>query len=132
MDKSYTWDPTYSVGNDVLDDQHKIIFDICDRLHQLVSNESALSKEQYLEFIDEAIRFARTHFHTEEHYLRKNRFPHLEAHIEEHRQFMERLSDLQAKVQDEKILADHFGTILRTWLRDHILHSDFEYKSLFF
>lgn len=84
-----------------------------------------------MQFVDEAIRFARTHFHTEEHLLRKRGFPELEAHIQEHRQFMDYLDRILAAPEQDPMAIDQFANALRTWLVEHICESDMRYKAYF-
>ena len=128
---SFEWNPSYSVGNAVLDSQHKVIFDVCRRVHELPATDSVEARNRYHELLDEAVRFARTHFHTEEHQLRKNNYADLAAHIAEHRQFMDRLTDILMEATEGKINNEQFAALLLDWLKEHILDTDMKYKSLF-
>lgn len=128
---TFDWHPDYSVGNDVLDEQHKVIFDICRRVHDLPKADSPEARSHYHELLDEAVRFARTHFHTEEHQMRKLRYAELDAHIAEHRQFMEQLSDILLNATAGRIDNQEFAALLANWLTTHILETDMKYKPLF-
>jgi hemerythrin len=125
------WKPEYSVGNEEMDKQHKRIFDICRRVHDLPLVNTAQSISTAHELLDEAAQFARTHFHSEEYLLRKFNYVDLKNHLEEHRQFEETLSNLLFDAIDGKISAREFSLFLSNWLKDHIIETDMKYKSLF-
>lgn len=126
----FDWKPEFSVGNEEMDKQHKRIFAICRRVHDLPLVNTAQSISTAHELLDEAAQFARTHFHSEEYLLRKFNYPDLENHLKEHRQFEETLSNLLLEAIDGKISSQEFAEFLSHWLNDHILETDMKYKSL--
>jgi hemerythrin len=125
------WKPEFSVGNVEMDNQHKRIFEICRRVHDLPIVNTIESISTTHELLDEAAQFARTHFHSEEYLLRKFKYIDLENHLEEHRQFEETLSNLLFEAIDGKVSSQGFANFLSNWLKDHILETDMKYKSLF-
>jgi hemerythrin len=72
--------------------------------------------------------YTQVHFKSEEAYLQKIGYPQLAAHEKEHQVFLEKATALSMVsldgVQDSAGLYDY----LKTWLLDHILRSDMQYR----
>lgn len=60
------WQPSYSVGNQVLDDQHKNLLSLCKKAILCMSENSPENVELFHDILGELSNYVRTHFNTEE------------------------------------------------------------------
>ena len=63
------WSNHYSVSVDVIDEQHKKLMGLCNKLHRLIENKDADSKVQ--EVLSELVDYTLYHFQTEEELFSK-------------------------------------------------------------
>lgn len=123
-----TWDPAkYSVHVDTIDDQHHVLIDLINQLHDAM--RVAKSREMVPSTLDALLKYTREHFSYEEVHMRDIRYPDYQGHKEEHEEFV-------AKV-DQFIKDYHAGraglsftiiNFLRDWLLHHIMESDKKYS----
>ena len=121
-----TWSDNYSVGVPVLDEDHKQLIAIINRVVDDIDN-GRLSVWALSELED----YAREHFVREEAMLAAVHYEGLDEHKREHRQFVEWLQSVE---HTEQLATDgytHVGEIvsdyLKDWLINHILATDMDY-----
>ena len=122
------WRDEYSVGNDVLDTQHmKMLALVADAGTCLDAGHSQ-GTELFHEILDQVEAYARTHFSTEEALLKQCNYPNLHEQVDEHQRYLQWIDATRkssiASASDRQLL----HRFLCTWWRDHILHSDMQYK----
>ena len=126
------WRSSYSVGNWVLDNQHKVLLGLCEEALELVPEDNAYespghrfryAQEDLLACIDE-------HFRTEERLLKRCRQAAFERHHEEHTRFWKMLSQKLQEIADGNIGRDEFRQFLTEWWSHHILQSDRAFSHL--
>ena len=122
----FIWSDEYSVGIDQIDSQHKILFELINRLFQ-----AALRREHEsstAEIIDTLIDYTRTHFELEEKLLQEASYPVLAEHHQEHQRFVEELESVACNfLLEEKIVTFKLLNFLKHWLKEHILVTDIAY-----
>lgn len=125
---SLDWNPDYSVGNDVLDGQHK-------NLLALISQAEDLSKEQCPDFaqkfhaiFDELCTYIQEHFRDEEALLEANNYPDLIAHKKEHNDYITNFSEIVYGASKGNLDIYTLNCFLTEWWLNHILTSDMQYK----
>lgn len=122
----FIWSDKYSVGIDQIDSQHKILFELINRLFQVAlrrEHESSIT-----EIIDTLIDYTRTHFELEEKLLQEASYPELAEHHQEHQRFVEELESVACKfLLEEKIVTFKLLNFLKHWLKEHILVTDIAY-----
>lgn len=107
-----------------IDDEHKKLFDILERLQAIVAADENWSVVYFA--MAELEQYARTHFAVEEALMRLHDYPSLDKHVAEHRGFSRRL----AQLEQETVLKEvSLGVIefIKEWLLGHIGGSDLEY-----
>jgi len=117
------WDDSYSVGDDRLDDQHKGLIRLINRLDSGIPVPIALDELQT--YVDE-------HFREEEAMLEAVGYPDLEAHKMQHAAFEEWLEASRQACRSGEVVGVLRGIIssyLKTWLANHILVSDKAYSA---
>lgn len=117
------WTPNLSTGNDLLDDQHKAIFEWLAELESAATDERTLFGAYAITRLK---NFTRHHFAVEENLMREAGFAGLADHIREHQAFRERLAEIHLKSISEDISAETVR-FLTDWLTNHIAKTDMAY-----
>lgn len=119
-----TWDPSYSVNYDGIDDQHRILISIIQEVETAI-NPQAYSFKNLIEIINKLEDYIREHFSYEEALMDKYHYPDVKNHMIEH-------SELRYRIQSTSY--DNIGTskefytetyqYLYHWLINHIMKTD--------
>ncbi len=124
----FKWLPDYSVHIQVIDDQHKELVNILNRLFIAVSKREG--DNAIAGILDALMCYTQTHFSQEERLMREANYKDVEAHIEEHRKLIEKLDTLTKKyLLEEKPIYFEMLSFLKTWLREHIQGADMKYSA---
>lgn len=117
------WLPEYSVGNELLDEQHKVLFEIInDFFHNTSKKNVTKIFHQLSDYISE-------HFKTEESLLVEMAYPKVEQHKKKHALLIKKFLEIQQNIlrytpeEHNKI-----ALFLYNWLSKHILSEDMDYK----
>lgn len=121
----FKWTSEYSVGVVEIDDQHKVLIDLINRLFVTALNRD--HKEAVSEILDQLIDYTRTHFSREEELLGESSYPVLSDHQVQHRAFVEKIESIAARYRDGKIVTFELINFLKRWLKEHILQADMGY-----
>lgn len=120
------WERSLSVGDDNLDNQHKWLIQI---LNKLATNDFP----DDLKFLDHVLSeledYAQTHFRDEERLMIKTDFKDIKNHVDLHIKFEKRLIELREKYIDHKDFdhATEMAKTLKDWFIEHIKIKDKEY-----
>lgn len=122
------WNPGYSVGNDILDGQHKKLLALCNEAASCLQDDTVVGDEQFHLILDELLKYAREHFSTEESILASISYPELEQQKTEHFDYVESLTDFLLKASGGHLDKAGVYQFLSDWWLRHILESDMYYK----
>ena len=117
------WTPNLSTGNDLLDDQHKAIFEWLAELESAATDERTLFGAYAITRLK---NFTRTHFAAEEALMKEAGYPGLAEHIAEHEAFRARLAEIHLKSIGEDVSPETVR-FLTDWLTHHIVETDMAY-----
>lgn len=125
------WDGSLKVGVDIVDAQHKYLFEIINSMHaKLARGDAALARGDaalaLADALDSMRTYARFHFETEEGLLGLHGYPGLAAHKAQHREFLSALEGF-ASAEPTTALAHQILGYLLTWLSGHIQTEDGRY-----
>lgn len=123
-----TWQPNYSVGNPVLDEQHKQLLRICNQAIECMDSDTPESRAAFHLILNDLFNYTENHFRTEEGLLEKFNYPLLDEHKAEHLAYQEKLTDFLLEATQGKINQAALLNYLSAWWREHILCSDKQYK----
>ena len=130
----FIWRDEYSVGVEIIDEQHKHFFEIANELYDL-SVKDDFSRGNLFAFITELGSYAFYHLGTEEGYFEEFNYEDKVMHIEVHNIFRKKVSDYLAGARDEKSdlrkLAGEAADFCNDWLSRHILALDKKYTDSF-
>ncbi|MBI5086040.1 MAG: bacteriohemerythrin [Acidobacteria bacterium] len=122
-----TWKDDYSVGVAEIDQQHRQLLDLINKLHDAM--KAGGSPTALARVLEELIGYTRRHFTFEEFLMKQCGYPGLEPHRVQHRQLVEKIESFQAEVACGKAtLSLRLMSFLKDWLALHILESDKQYS----
>lgn len=114
------WQDDFSVGVDIIDEQHKMLLQVINTF--LSSLEESDDRFAIGRSLDEMIKYTEYHFYTEQLLLEKH--PEFLAHLNQHWQLVKQSKkiqdDFQRQVEQKAAIFD----FLLYWLKDHILGTD--------
>jgi hemerythrin-like metal-binding protein len=117
------WDDSLTTGNDLIDNQHRSLFEMILKLdRRMVREEFGLG---VLDALQGMKAYAASHFEAEEGLMREAGWPGLDAHRSLHAEFMQKaaLFGHDALADSEWTALDVLRFLLK-WLRAHISVQD--------
>jgi hemerythrin len=129
MAKYIEWSDTLSVGIQEIDEQHKVLVDIINELHDAVHQRKG--HEACGHILNELGEYTRIHFAVEESLMRLLHYPAYEQHKAEHEALISDLSQFLERFKAGEGLTFELMNFLRQWLTKHIMESDMEYTDHF-
>lgn len=124
------WNGSYSVGVKRVDEQHKTIFTLINRLSDAISAKNA--KEVLGSVLAELKTYTINHFKEEEELMKEWSYSGYLAHKAKHDKLIAKVDDLQERFSsDVKVLNAEVIGFLVSWLNDHIAVTDKKYGPFF-
>ncbi|HET7838405.1 MAG TPA: bacteriohemerythrin [Rectinemataceae bacterium] len=124
------WSNSLSVGLAEIDDQHRRLIGLINRLSEV--SEAGEAPASVSAALGELESYVATHFALEEGYFDRFQYPAAKEHKAEHLAFAQRVASLKAEFLAGKSgLSRELLPFLRSWLTNHIAFSDRKYKPLF-
>ncbi|MBZ4681730.1 bacteriohemerythrin [Thermodesulfobacterium sp.] len=125
------WDHTWEIGIESIDNQHKMLVNLINKLYENIVFKPEISKDELLYTFQELYDYARYHFETEEAFIKAHAYPKLELHKKSHQTFVKKLDELYQKFEGEnqenlKELVLSIFNFLKNWLFSHIITLDKE------
>jgi len=125
---SVVWTDTLAIGVQVIDDQHRQLFDIRNRLASCLEPGADENGEHFHRILSELFEYTRSHFTAEEEIMQSAGFPDLTAHRQKHASFIDSLVELSRAAPEERNVRQQGVTFLTKWLLAHICQSDMEIR----
>ncbi len=115
------WNPHLSIGSDIIDNQHKILFDLIKDLNNAISVGASI---RIVDVLLGVLRdYAFQHFQTEEECIKKH--SEYTSHCLEHYALIKKLNVFILDFRNNRILGDKTpSSFLEDWLYDHIERFD--------
>jgi len=125
------WKQDYSTGNELLDLQHKKLFDIFNRLVDSDNKKGHFPDADFHEQLNELAEFTRTHIKTENDLLLSYGYPNYQEHVAEHSAFEQELAYLLCRACDANVdKVELINFVYKKWV-GHIINSDLKFAYLF-
>lgn len=118
------WQAGYSVGNWMLDNQHKVLLSLCKQTLDCVSDDGRDFVGQFSIFRDDLLDSLDAHCRSEENLLSSCAYPLLAQHKEEHRESQSRLNRFLLSASAGETGKAELHELLAQWWMHHILESD--------
>ena len=120
------WDDRYEIGIEMIDYQHKKLFDLVNRLYYL--EDTGSYKEDLRVILYEFSDYMQTHFKDEEEYMLSISYPALEEHKQLHKEIIEYLSQIIHTPAKLSIIKSKMKIVAKRALIDHIMEEDTKIK----
>jgi hemerythrin len=122
------WKAHYSVGNALLDQQHRDVLATCARLAAHIDDNSDSGLNRIHGILHELTGCMETHFRTEEMLLTQHSYSNLAEHKREHDDFLARFADVLYAATIGVIDKAFLGQLLPEWWVRHLLEVDLSYR----
>lgn len=123
------WSDSYCLGLDAIDEQHKMLIDLLNRLWSAIINRR--DNAEMMAIIDELEKYTISHFCAEEAFMRANGYEDFTRHKKAHDEFVARIAAEKKHIQEGAPLTLDLLKFLKEWLVQHILVSDKAYAAAF-
>lgn len=118
------WSDEYSVHLDEIDEQHKQIFTLIEKVHKEVVSPSGQLDQLITELVDYTVH----HFRLEEEMMLRSKYPHFDAHKGIHDGLIKQVQDFQKRIAaGERGIGMELLLFLQSWLIEHIMQEDKSY-----
>ncbi len=116
------WYSFYSVKNEAIDSQHKMLFETFNRLYdKCMANDEI----DYALAINDLLMYSEQHMSSEEQYMRDINYADIEAHLEMHQTFANKIKELQnCCVVTDNDCCRELIVVLGNWLLSHEIEED--------
>lgn len=121
------WTDGLSVGLDPIDDDHKVLISMINRMHSIITHEDEDFEVHLL--LAKLAKYTILHFRREEIAMQTSNYPDFDSHVELHHKLEDKVYDL-LKYKNRKIGAEEADEILHflsDWLIEHIATVDQKY-----
>ncbi|MDD5717424.1 MAG: bacteriohemerythrin [Sulfuricurvum sp.] len=126
MPHSFAWREEYRLGINSIDQQHRHLFEIVERIAKLDAASS--SKEELRQILGELSQYMREHFSDEESYMESIQFPELEQHRKIHQDIIEFFNHSISNSPTIAMIQTKLKFIIKKALIEHIVSEDIKIK----
>ena len=123
----YEFKEEFLTGIEMIDREHKRLFEIAENLYQLKCREYVTDKYDHIrEILTELRDYTMTHFEHEEAYMKSISYKRMCSQLSQHDALRETISgwDLDAIDEDQDEAIGDMLNLITDWLVNHILNED--------
>jgi len=123
----YEMKEEYKIGVELIDEQHKKLFELADKAYLLLKDDFSLDKyDKIVHILEELKDYTIFHFKSEEEYMESINYKRLFTQKIEHEKFIKALEEVNYRDIDEKQDESLVKILnfLNDWLIEHILKTD--------
>ncbi len=122
MEAPIQWHSGYSVGIQVIDEQHQHMIEIINLLFREL--ETSTAEIDLTQFFEDAVNYGEYHFQAEETFFSRYDYPEKEQHLAIHVAYKKNLNGLLLQTGDSHTRAGELLDFLETWWIEHITGMD--------
>ena len=118
------WNENYLVGNEVVDNDHKEIFGMVDRLLQ---DDFSGRPDKIKTVVGFLVDYVARHFENEERLMQESGYRRTNEHIESHKNFVKTVEVFVKKLEgdlDSINLSMEVNEVIVDWLAEHVMIAD--------
>jgi len=117
------WSDDYSTGNSMVDNEHKQLFGMVNRLHEVITNGD--HKDVAGPVLRNLVSYTDKHFSHEERLMKDSGYPGYDGHKAKHEDLKGQAIDLMNKYESGvQVLNTTLVSFLTKWLVEHINQED--------
>jgi len=117
-----TWNGALATGHPEIDEQHRKLIDLANRLNEAMQRGEARSEIGAV--LEDLIKYTTFHFQFEENLMKKAGYPELFQHQREHKKLVNDVLARKARFDSGAALSSELLSFLRDWLVNHIMKTD--------
>ncbi|MDR1419208.1 MAG: bacteriohemerythrin [Treponema sp.] len=121
------WNDSFSVNFGPIDEQHKGLVVMTNELLMACGEGGSTTDHAFMKAVRGAVEYARTHFYTEEKYMKEVNYPDLPAHKKEHENFIAQVLNSIKSFEAGGTEPLALACFLKNWILNHIAVSDMKY-----
>lgn len=121
------WKDEYSIGVDLIDAQHRHLFEIGNDAYKLLRDEFYIDKyDSIIQILEDLRQYAKFHFQSEENYMMSINSDQLPSQKIAHADFVKQIDDVDFRSIDEnpKEYIDKILSFVFNWILEHVLLKD--------
>jgi len=123
-----TWTEKFACGINLIDEQHKNLFELVNEMFNHVTGNDVQEHDYFNRVIQEAVKYIKIHFATEEKIMFVTRFEGYIEHKKEHESFIiEVLDNIHDYEVGGRLTLSTFTRFLKDWILSHIALVDKQY-----
>jgi methyl-accepting chemotaxis protein len=127
--KLIEWSSKYHIGIREIDEQHKVLVDIINKLYAAFGSNK--NRKEIKKNLKELVDYTVYHFGNEEAYFKKFGYRETPAHLDQHRKFVDRVQKFANEFEEgDSTVSLDIINFLKDWLINHILKVDSRYVPL--
>ena len=131
-DKHVVWSERYSMGIKIVDDQHKGLLNFVNELFNHATGDEHAEREYFKSVIQQAVKYIKVHFDTEEKLMTKTNFPGYPEHKKIHDEFtMTVVKSVKDFEGGKRLVLEKFAYFLKDWVLTHVAVEDVKYADYF-
>ncbi len=120
----FAWTETMSIDNGFIDEDHKKLIEIANRVVQLhYPNRDA---EELKQAIRELYDYVKYHFEREETFMQEIDYPHAAAHHQKHEGIVKDMNHYLNSSHHMGEMLENFRTLMSKWVLNHIMDEDIQ------
>lgn len=123
------WSENYSVGLNEIDEQHKKLLAIINKLYAAFTDR--VEDKVLGEILDEMADYTEYHFKTEERYFIRFNYSGIKEHLEKHKIYVDKIKGFKEDFEKNRKITYSVINFLSKWIVDHIQGTDRDYVPLF-
>ncbi len=124
------WRDEFSVGVKEMDDQHKKLIEMVNKL--IAEQKNLTDQKTIADLLTEMTDYAQVHFRAEEYLMAEYDYDQKTLQEQQHQDFIDKtIAFYSASDVGPNILSTALLDYLATWLIGHILKEDMKYKDFF-
>ena len=121
------WSDKFKTGIEIIDEQHKELFRLFNRVYDLYNNEFIIDKyDQIIAAVEELKEYTKYHFKAEEDYMLSIRYKKFFEHKLKHEDFIRKIDSIDYNIIDYN-QQNHLLELLRfitDWIVEHVVTVD--------
>ncbi|MEZ4524964.1 MAG: bacteriohemerythrin [Desulfobacterales bacterium] len=126
----FRWNEKYSIGIAEIDAQHRQLVQMVNELYEAMY--AGQGREALEKVLTGLIRYTRTHFQTEEHFMKIHDYPGYAEHKQIHEKMAAKVMEFQYAFQNGEVSNPvQISNFLKAWLIKHILKTDRKYADFY-
>ncbi|MFD2365336.1 bacteriohemerythrin [Pseudoduganella sp. GCM10020061] len=124
----FSWTSDMSVGNTLLDHDHRVLVALVNDLHTATSRGEG--REVVGAILDRLFAYTQQHFQREEHHMQRVQYSKAAEHTRLHQDLLRQVLELKARFDAGHVtVAAQVSALLRDWLSLHILRDDRQFAA---